>query len=287
MKIIKTKKGFTLIELMVVISIVSLLSSIILSSLSTARQKATIAAGQIFDSSLFHNFGGQEPAGIYDFDKGSGCTVEDESGNNTNLTLNTSNGYLVNCTDAWATSANAHAGNSAIIFPLTAAADYYANSNGRTAPFDKSNGSLSFWVKISDNTVAQEFVLIGDRFCNSCFAIQSDANGKIRVVVFDPATHQFSSIQKMPTNQWINVSVSWNSANNIILYINGKQDSSANTYVSTYYIAGTSSFNVGSGYLRTRGQIIDDFRVYTHSMQTGEAESLYAEGAAKHGIALK
>jgi prepilin-type N-terminal cleavage/methylation domain-containing protein len=36
----KNKKGFTLIELLMVISIIGLLSSIVLSSLSTARQKA-------------------------------------------------------------------------------------------------------------------------------------------------------------------------------------------------------------------------------------------------------
>ena len=40
----KNKKGFTLIELMVVISIVSLLSSIVLAAFSSSRDKAKIAA---------------------------------------------------------------------------------------------------------------------------------------------------------------------------------------------------------------------------------------------------
>src|SRR3989344_5438428 len=52
-------KGFTLIELLVVISIISLLSSIVLSSVSSARDKARIAAGKQFDS---YNFDGNDYA---------------------------------------------------------------------------------------------------------------------------------------------------------------------------------------------------------------------------------
>lgn len=74
----KDKGGFTLIELMVVISIIGMMSSIVFASLNSARDKGVIAAGQSFSRSLYTARGAD--ALVYlNFDEGTGI-AKDTSG---------------------------------------------------------------------------------------------------------------------------------------------------------------------------------------------------------------
>jgi len=101
------QKGFTLLELLVVISIIGFLSSIINASLNTARNNARIKAGMESEASLNHRFPGI--AKIY-FENGqikdlAGSNIQNGSanvtysndvpyGNTQSVDFNNSNGYI-------------------------------------------------------------------------------------------------------------------------------------------------------------------------------------------------
>ena len=68
--------GFTLIEILMVVAIISLLSSIVIGQLTDAREKGRIAAGQTFSSSL-HGAIGDNLVGEWKFDQDN---ADDTSG---------------------------------------------------------------------------------------------------------------------------------------------------------------------------------------------------------------
>jgi len=80
------QKAFTLMELLVVIAVIGLLSSIIFAITRGANEQGRIAKGLYFSQHL-HNSLGSYAAGIWSFDEGAGSTANDISGWGSNGTL--------------------------------------------------------------------------------------------------------------------------------------------------------------------------------------------------------
>jgi prepilin-type N-terminal cleavage/methylation domain-containing protein len=78
--------GFTLIEILVVISVIGLLSGLVVVNLQGIRQKATIAQSLTFSASVRQKIG-IDIAGAWNLDEGSGTIAKDSSGMGNNGTL--------------------------------------------------------------------------------------------------------------------------------------------------------------------------------------------------------
>lgn len=100
-----------MIELLVVVSIISLLSSIVLSSVNTAREKARVAAGRSFSAQAFR-VAGDMAAGVWDFNEGSGNTAADRSGYGYNGTVTIGASYSTDTYSGtgWSLSLNGTSG---------------------------------------------------------------------------------------------------------------------------------------------------------------------------------
>jgi len=87
------ERGFTLVELLVVISIIGTLASVVLVSMGGARQSATIAQSKTFSASIQQRFG-IDLAASWDLDEGLGTIAKDSSGMNSDGTLVSSPTWL-------------------------------------------------------------------------------------------------------------------------------------------------------------------------------------------------
>ena len=80
-------RAFTLLELLVVITIIGILSSIVIVSMSGSTDSATIAKGKAYAQQV-HALLGVNAVGVWNFDERTGTTLADISGYGNNGTLN-------------------------------------------------------------------------------------------------------------------------------------------------------------------------------------------------------
>jgi len=269
------KKGFTLLELLIVIVIIGLLSSIILVGYKGQTEKARFAKTLQWVKSVEHLLGANA-AGVWTFDNISGTTVYDDSGNGNNGTIS-----------------GAVQVDGAIGKALEFDSADVVTVNNSPSLNDYQGLTLSAWIKPSidggyDGIIdkyyypgacnKRQFLLARWPTNKICFWMGYNDGAS----AYSLCTATGSSLVK---DGWTHVLATWSKDSNTMkIYLNGVKKA---TYTSSLNWTTNTTCNLQIGRYYTSSSyvfngLIDDVRIFREALPKAQIEQLYAEGLQTH-----